>query len=241
MKPNYDLIYHQKSVLVENIIRYVRRYNTKSLLDIGAGTSATAAAISRSVENYLAVEMDEESAEELKRAGLNVIKGKFPLPVNQTFDLVLSSHSIPERALEEYTYFLSEAWKMLNPGGIFLIVTFKGCAGSLDEVRRELFDFASQVSAEYKAVLAFLENRGEVSIEKINSYIQAASAESLADFLSPWLIGKRVDFAEKTLLLLHILNTRYKVSSDLFVFPTEHLFISCKKPASSASETRGSE
>lgn len=226
---NSGLIYHQKFTLVDNIIRRVEQVGAKSLLDIGAGSTEVALPLSRAVDTYLAVEQEPARAAKLREANLNVVAGRFPVPINQTFDMVLSSHSIPERSLSSYPSFLSEAWKLTNHGGQLLIVTFKGKHGDLARLEFELLGRYPRRSAEYDAVITYLEKQGRTRIERVNSYIQARSGEVLANFLGPWISGDRQVLAGMMPALIHVMNTRYKVQHNYFVFPTEHLFISCDK------------
>lgn len=226
---SFDLSYHQKPTLVENIINFIHKFDVKSLLDIGAGSPVTALPISHQVERYLAVEQDPKSFRELRKANLNVIQGKFPVVIENSFDLVLSSHSIPENSPDSYSLFLTKAWELIKPGGHFLIITFKGSLVGLDEIRQELFNTDLKKCREYEIILDFFRSKDDFHIQKINSYIESKNAVAMADFLAPWLVSALQQKNEIMPDLINILNARYKVRSDLYVFPTEHLFISCKK------------
>jgi len=231
MRPPTSLVYHQKSTLVDNISRHIREIGAQSLVDIGAGSLEVAAPIASQVSVYRAVEKDTRAAARLRAAGLSVIEASFPAPIEGTYDLVLSSHSIPEHSLESYSAFLTAAWNLTNPGGGLLIVTFKGSQGDLANVARELLGRPAPASPELEAVLGFYERTGGlVAIERVNSYVQAPRSDDIAGFLAPWISGREDTLRRMHDSLVRLLETRYKVRPDLYVFPTEHLFLSCRKP-----------
>src|SRR5690606_39138006 len=167
--------YNQKEVLVKNIIRYIKDSNTKSLLDIGAGDGDVALPISKEVQYYFAVEVNNERVNNLQKLGLNAIYGIFPNTTNkitETFDMVLSSHSIPEQLGVEdhnlYKPFLEKAWELLNKNGILLIVTFKG---SVDDPVRLIAEkitgkqIRTHSDALYETMIKILNEFGEPKVE----------------------------------------------------------------------------
>ena len=224
------IVYHQKVVLVENISRYVRDIEADSLLDIGAGSLETALPLSSKVLRYDAIEQDPINAARLKNAGLNVIQGTFPFSVNGTYDLVLSSHSVPENSIESYLPFLSSAWDLTSPKGMMLVVTFKGSVGDFATIRHELLGRSPQRCEELETIVDFYENSGGVmEIERINSFVEAARSEDIVSFLAPWLSADQNMRESIHLPFVRIIETRYKIRQDLFAFPTQHLFLSCRK------------
>ena len=226
----YGVTYHQQTTLVANISRYIRETSADSLLDIGAGSPETALPVSKLVHRYRAVERDPQAAARLEHAGLNVTMGTFPLPIDGTYDLVLSSHSVPENSVESYPPFLSSAWELTNPEGMLLIVTFKGNRGDLAEIAHELVGQLPHKSEEFEFIIrSYEEFGGVIRIERVNSYIEALAAEDIAFFLEPWLSGDCRQRESIHSTFVRIIETRYKVRRDLFVFPTEHLFLSCRK------------
>src|SRR2546429_2633725 len=108
--PSPHFTYNRADVLIENIRAYINLCKAASLLDIGAGAPMTATPLSRSVNRYLAIEEDKDMVVALRSAGLNVVCGTFPLPIRETFDLVLSCHSVPETDICLYPEFLDSAW-----------------------------------------------------------------------------------------------------------------------------------
>lgn len=227
--PNTERVkYNQRTTLVENILKYVRRIGAGSLLDIGAGSCATAVALSRQVGRYHAVEQDLECATRLRASGLAVTHGVFPLDLDDRYDFVLSSHSLPEGPVTAYEPFIESAWRSVQPGGMLLVVTFKGSAGALASVKGELFCERAPESPELEEILRCCGRCAPVAVARVNSFIEANDAGALANYLERWLTGDsnlrravRPDF-------LDLLEARYKVRHGLFVFPVEHLFISCR-------------
>jgi len=222
--------YHQGLTLVENISRYLAEFRAQSLLDIGAGSSYTAQPLSQRVQRYLAVEADVHSVAELRGAGLSVMHGTFPMELPWQFDMVLSSHSVPEDDISKYDDFISKAWELTNSGGVLLIITFKGNRGDLNQIREELLGEAFPSSPEFSCIINTLKRLGgNVQIERVNSYAESLAAADLVKFFESWISGDRAVRERIRDPFTRIIETRYKVKSSMFVFPTEHLFISCIK------------
>jgi hypothetical protein len=224
------VVYHQNAVIIDNVARYIRDRSVKSLLDIGAGSPEKAVPLSRLVSRYHAIEQDARYAARLKDAGVSVTCGTFPTKVDGTYDLVLSSHSVPEHSVEPYGAFLSSAWQITSSAGLLLVVTFKGNRGDITNLAQELLDQSTGPSEEYNAIMrCYQQFGGTVQCERVNSYAEASRAEDIASFFAPWLsedphVRERIHCA-----FTRIVEMRYKIRDDLFVFPTEHLFLSCRK------------
>jgi hypothetical protein len=221
------LFYHQRTALLHNIVPYIEASGAESLLDIGAGSPAMAVPLSQHVREYCAVEQDIERAGELSRAGLDVIHGRFPVPLDKTYDLVLSCHSVPECSIESYPSFLPAAWACTSPTGVMLIVTFKGSRGAVEDLRCELLGAPNGPSPEYDAIVEHCTSFGRTEIRHVNSFVEAPAAADIAGFISPWLSGRQDVRDGFRGPLTQILETQYRVRQDLYVFPTRHLFISC--------------
>jgi hypothetical protein len=137
---------------------------------------------------------------------------------------------VPERSVESYVPFLSSAWQLTGSGGLLLVVTFKGSRGDLTEIAQELLGRSPQPSEEYDTVMRICRQLGgTLQTERVNSYVEAYRAENMARFFEPWLspdphVRESIHHA-----FIRIIETRYKVRSDLFVFPMEHLFLGCRK------------
>jgi hypothetical protein len=115
----------QKATLSAAVLSAIHAQRAVSLLDIGAGFVETAVPYSRAVSRYHAVEGDPERHSTLVAHGLDVTLGTFPCPVPGLYDLVLSSHAIPERAALQQDY-IERAWHHVAPHGRLMLITFKG-------------------------------------------------------------------------------------------------------------------
>ncbi|WP_375412061.1 class I SAM-dependent methyltransferase [uncultured Bradyrhizobium sp.] len=225
-----EVLYHQKAAIVDNVTRYIRDLAARSLLDIGAGGAETALPLSKLVDRYHAIEQNPHYAARLENAGLKVSRGTFPLALDETYDLVLSSHSVPELLIEPYAAFLSSAWRLTAPGGLLLVITFKGSRGDLAEVRQELLGEPPAPSEEHDTIMRnFQRLGGRVRTERVNSYVEARKPGHIASFLEPWLTQDPAMQASIHHAFTGIVETRYKVRDGLYVFPTQHLFISCRR------------
>ncbi len=214
-------------MLVENVAKYVHRARIASLLDVGAGHEITAVPLSRTVSRYLAIEHNEQSASELRRLGLKVMTSTFPVPLNETFDMVLSSHSVPELRLDLYEAFLNGAWNALNPLGTLLIVTFKGCRGDIAALREEITGEAVCRDPQRETIINILSKWGNVRIERVNSYLQSLDPRDIVFYLRS-LLRSEIEREQYSTRLLEILEMRYKFDSR-YIFPTEHAFMSIIK------------
>lgn len=221
--------YHQGSALFANISRYVADSGAQSLLDIGAGSGNLALPLARRVATYLAIESDPARAARLAGIGLNVMCARFPTPIDRTFDLVLASHSIPEH-LDAYVPFLEAAWSLVAPGGLFLIVTFKGAAGTIAMLRNELLGERHTHSSEFDCMTQRLSQWGQLSIEAINSYAETADPDDIVAYFASWITGEAAARQAIAAEFRRIVEARFCVRPGLYVFPTEHLFISSTKP-----------
>jgi hypothetical protein len=228
MKSDSSVRYFQHEALVENIARYIDECQCQSLLDIGAGTPSTALPLAARVRSYLAIESDFDRAQQLRNEGLVALCGRFPMSIPGSFDLVLSSHSIPEGRIEEYPPFLKQAWDLVTPGGLLLIVTFKGSQGDIFDLRRR-FTLASCIrEPQFELIAETLAAWGQLRIEAVNSYAQTTNVGEMITFLNPWIFGTLEEALAYEPQLKDTLMRLYKMN-DTFVFPTQHLFISCRK------------
>lgn len=218
--------YNQKTILRETVLNFISHHNIQSMLDIGAGWAETAMCYRNAVENYVAIEQDSERAELLKREGLVVINQSFPCAVEDEFDLILSSHSVPEE-VEAYEPFLQEAWKNVSEQGYLMIITFKGANDTLVRLSKELVpDSALQEEDEnFKEMMRILRHLGNPIISKITSCRRTKTPEDIAQSIS-WSL--RLDYCQWKERLLSLLEHRFKDEAGYF-FPHEHLVLVLKK------------
>lgn len=223
--------YHQKSALVHGITRYIKTVSAKSLLDIGAGSLLTAVPLTKQVSRYCAVEQDASTAQSLSEAGLEVIHGTFPdAKPEPPFDLVLASHSMPTETPDSWRNFRSAAWELTNSaGGMLLIVTFLGARGDLHALRTSLCGHAPDGSSELAKLTEELSRAGINGLERINSYVESDTVAGLVEFLGPWF-PENLHSKSVSERLIKLLEARYRVRDRLFVFPIEHVVLSCRRP-----------
>lgn len=215
--------YNQKEVLLKTIRRYVKATRAQSLLDIGAGDGKLATRLAKLVPQHLAVEKNPGYVSRLKKAGVNVVKGTFPLKIAGQFDLVLISHSLPEKK-GLYKNFLKEAWRKVKPGGILLMITFKGVRGGFAEIYRTIYGRTGSADQQmYDEMMTILKRFGKVKVSKIVSTIQTESLDALTDIL---LYPRATKEHRKR--LEEILKRKFKAGKG-YRFPTPHLVISVRK------------
>jgi cyclopropane fatty-acyl-phospholipid synthase-like methyltransferase len=218
--------YDQPAVLADCIIGCVRARGARTLLDIGAGDGAVAVPVSREVDRYLAVEADPSSSEKLRQAGLEVVTATFPVTLGERFDIVVSSHSIPEGGVESYAPFLAAAWEHVAPNGLLLIITFKGSDDSaIVRLSQELLGRTYRTDHRYLAMLDILRTYGTVEITKCSSHVETDEFSDVAAFFGTWFWKTDEQEARCKPILRAALDERFRVG-DTYRVPTEHLVIS---------------
>lgn len=219
---------NQKEVLFKNISQYIDKYNVRSLLDIGAGDASLAAKLAGKVDRYLAVEQDAGNVEKLKANNLEAIQGTFPVELNETFDLVLVSHAIPEEK-EKHEPFLRSAWEMVNAGGLLLIVTFKGSKGGVMELKNEWHGTDNAFDEElYQHMMTLLQNFGEVSMHKTQSAFLSKNLDEITNLALKTVQPKAVE-QEACVKFLKKQFDASRAPEGNYMLPMEHLFISVSK------------
>lgn len=218
--------HNQKEVLKETVLDVISSHNIQSMLDVGAGWTDTALPYKNAVKTYLAVEQDKERAEVLEKSGVKVINESFPCAIEDKFDLVLSSHSVPEQ-VEAYEAFLQTAWKNVNEQGYLMIITFKGANETLWNLHNELVPATAPRKADerVKEMKRILQSFGDVVVSRVTSRKKTKVSEDIAQELSCSL---RLDYGQWKEKLLSILERRFK-DVDGYFFPHEHLVLLLKK------------
>lgn len=219
----------QKQILLQKISEVVETYRAQSLLDIGAGQSSLALQLAQKVKRYVAIESNFHFAKQLRAAGLSVIEGAFPtIQIQGTYDLVLSSHSIPEQ-IELYKLFLTKAWELVAPRGLLIVITFKGVKDELFALtNRFRKDWDDPDVLKYDELIRILSTFGEVKVEKITSHSSSKNIKGLLDVLVLSIGGSEAEKETYRSELRHIVEEKYK-SVDKYVFPHEHLVFSVRR------------
>jgi len=214
--------------LVRNIAKYIDSHSVTSLLDIGAGYDSIATPLSQLVSRYLAVEQDTSRAAVLRKCGLNVVCGRFPISLSEVFDMVLSCHSVPEGNIDSYNPFLDSAWEAVRTGGILLVITFKGGLGDGILLRQEITGRMVSVDPQFEAIVRNLRTKGDVLIKRVNSYLRSSDAEGIVTYLKGWVLRTDEEMHDHGRHLREILEARYNKGGE-YKFPMQHLFISAVK------------
>lgn len=219
----------QAEVLRGCVLRFVRDRRARSVLDIGAGRGPVAVPVAAAVRRYLAVEQDASAAEALRGAGLDVVQGVFPVALEERFDLVVSSHSIPEGDVALYEPFLAGAWELVANGGMLLIVTFKGPNGSpIPKLSEELLGRTYAVDPRYTEMLRILRGYGEVEITTLRSHVEVDDFESFAELWGSWFWRTAEQRAEVEPALREAADARFR-DGGRYRVPEQHLVIAIAK------------
>ena len=184
------------------------------------------------VEKYCAVEMNSNFIPKLLNKNLNVIEGEFPLNIENSFDMILASHTISYRHKDFSRYigaFFKCAWKLLNSGGILLLINSAGNEGEWTTFMNRIGMQEELIPSQkgYKEILLKLRLLGKLSILKIDSFIRTNNIDDMIDSLT--FIASKGDPLRKTKFLSNrvkieeVLKKSYFINNE-FVFPLEHYF-----------------
>lgn len=222
----------EKQILLEEISKEIEKYDVKSLLDIGAGNGVLSIPLSKRVENYLAVESNKNFVAKLRKAGLAVREGNFPLVISRSFDMVLASHAV-SYLKDLFEPFIYEAWKSVNPGGVFLVITYRGQEDDWTRLMRELGENRENPNrVGFNSIIELLASLGEVKMRKAITKVRTENIEymlfALSFVASDGEAEKKEAFLQKQAQLCKILDSRYK-DAEGFFFPFQHFFIIAKK------------
>lgn len=202
------------------------------MLDIGAGNGLLAIPLSQNIGRYVAVEPKAGFVEKLRSHDLDVIQSNFPTPVHEKFDLVLSSHSMSYEK-GKYESFINEAFQLLNPNGVFLIVTYRG----EEDDWNDLLAFLGQnridsQRASFHFILELLNTLGNVSVRKVTTEVMTKNIDDMIQALSFVFSDgnpeKKEVFLGYRTKLEEILDSKYKTEHG-YSFPFQHFFIATQK------------
>ena len=224
---------NEKDVLFKEFESFIKENNIRSILDIGAGNGDLAIPLSKmdNLENYLAIEPSLKFSKKLKEKNINVLVGKFPNEVNveEKFDLVLSSHSIPTDK-EKMIPFIENAKRLNSKNGKLVIITYKGEEDDWTELCGLLNENRFQINQIfYKDIIEQLSKIGEVKIKKITTTVSSPNIEDVLQALS-FVFGygevdrKKYFFKNENLIKDLLVKKYYK--NNIFSFPFRHFFIS---------------
>lgn len=218
------ITWNQKDILLKETLRCIKKYRIKSLFDIGAGNGKSAETLSKHVKLYTAVERNAENVKKLKSLGLKTIKGQFPLvKVSGKFNMVLSSHSIPEND-RSITPFIKKAMSLLKQNGIILFATFKGGRGDLSKLTEKIegVEYVHDKKL-FEGLISCLLKVGKVKIKKVKSALEADNLMEITEAVSlSFSANKRKKYKRA---IQEFLQKNYRKESRKYRFRFEHVFI----------------
>jgi len=226
---------NEKKVFSAKISEYLERYAVHSLIDIGAGDGSLAAMISQKVEKYLAIEPKSKYVAQLRAGGLETIEGTFPVPVKDTYDLVLMSHVVSYNR-GNHGVLIPAAWELVKPGGHLLVVTH---GNSLEDDWEKLlahigFGELEKFAITFNDIVTFMATYGDPEIQKVETTLETAGAldmiEALAFLASGSDVNRFARFMSESTTITRYLEENYR-KNDGFSFPFQHLFVSMQKAA----------
>jgi SAM-dependent methyltransferase len=221
--------YDQAAVLTDIIAGCARARGARSLLDIGAGNGTVAIPVSRCVRRYLAVEQCQASAALLRAARLDVVTASFPVAIDERFDLVVSSHSIPEGGASLYPPFLAAAWDRVMPGGLLLIVTFKGPDDpAIPRLSQEILGRARGTDPRYALMLKILETFGTMTVARRNSHVETTEFADVASFFGGWFWPTSAPEHRIAAKLRAAVDERF-LACGTYRVPTQHFVIATER------------
>jgi SAM-dependent methyltransferase len=219
----------EKQVLLRKISEWMEHYGARSLLDIGAGSGELSIPIANRVTRYRGIESRAEYVAALRAAGLDVTQGRFPIDVDDTFDVVLASHSVSYDPTQ-CERFVHAAWRCTKPGGALLIVTYRGQDDDWTALMHQVgFDVADRNRVGYNFLVRLLFSLGDVKIRKVVTRVRTPTLAGMVMALT-FVAGdgnpeRTRAFREKWRRVERILSAAYR-SDDGFAFPFQHFLIS---------------
>jgi SAM-dependent methyltransferase len=219
----------QSQILADSIAEFVTERGARSLLDIGAGNGRVAIPLSGQVSRYLAVEKNTSHCEALRHAGLDVINAIFPVEIDEQFDMVVASHSIPEADAAFYEPFLAQAWKLVAARGLLLIITFKAVSNSpISRLAEEIAGRKYQDDHRYTLMTKILSTYGDVAIAERTSHFASEEFSDIATVFGSWFWRSAEEESKVKPLLEIAMQTRFRVGGEYRV-PTPHRFVATTK------------
>lgn len=239
MRQEYDTAFalflkhtDEKERLLEAIAERVQRAGGISLLDIGAGNGDLAIPLAGLVKKYLAVEQKQTFAEVLQKAGLRVIRGSFPVTIEEQFDFVVVSHALPYKA-DDYELFLNQALACVAPGGSLLGITYHRNQGEWRDLLVACSFPQKPLEADrFKALQAYCAVLGPTTVDVVTTYVTTFSVTEMLSALSfVYSDGepeKVALFQRQRGALTRYLNAHYR-DKERYRFPFRHVFLQTQK------------
>ncbi len=216
--------YNQKDILKQTVLDFITTHKTKSILDIGAGFVETAKIYQEAVPRYLAIESQISNAKKLQEASIPVSVCTFPCEVLGAYDLVLSSHSIPED-INLYKPFILKAWESVSIGGYLMIITFKGGMQTLSKKDNEISMRADIYDKDkYDEMMHVLQTFGNPAVTTIESIEKTKDINDLVNIVSMSLDVDSIEWKDRISEKLEFFK-----EGDEYLFPHEHMVVVMQK------------
>lgn len=230
---------NEKRVTLEHLSKLIKERGHESVLDIGAGDGSLAIPLSRLVKTYKAIEAEGTYVRKLSQAGIDVVEGSYPLPIEGVFDLVLMSHVISYRRNEDGTRsdrareLIKFAWEHVKPQGSLVIITHRGIRGPWEELL-DLIGWHARREEALAEMVGILEDLGQLRKSQIVSEVSCTSEEEMLRALSfVAAYGRenaRNEFLEHKDVIIDAIRERREGS--LYRFPFSHPMLETIKPKS---------
>lgn len=221
----------EKKDLFAVLKRRLEATGAQSLLDIGAGNGDLAIPLSELVNVYVAIEPKPDFAAKLNGSGLTVINAAFPCEVDGMFDVVLASHVIPWEKGESEV-FLSAAWKHLNPGSYFMMITYDEEISEWGELLKiSGLSIPNVGQGHLEGYKHLLTHWGKLEVESITTYVETESLDEMLLALSfVYADGKPEDAErfQKNEVVREALESHYHANGR-YRFPFTHYLLQTEK------------
>ncbi len=222
---------NEKSVLLQAIKQEIDNHNISSLLDVGPGDGRLSIPLSLEVKNYLGVESNPLYVDKLRAANLRILSEDFPLNINESFDMVLMSHSLtykPNLIID----FITKGWELLDSPGIIMIIIFRS---ELDDWTCLLSEIGENPLKKYQDCYTVIEETlksyGNLEIKKVITEVTTDTLDDMIEALS--FVASDGNLERKKLFLSHSKQLKEMLKkytkNDLYYFPFQHICLLVKK------------
>ncbi len=226
------LIYtNEKKVLLHAIKKEIASHNISSLLDIGPGDGRLSIPLSLEVTSYLGVESNKLYIDKLRQENLRILPGNFPLFINETFDMVLMSHSLTYKP-NLINDFIIKGWELLHSPGIIMIIIFRAERDDWTTLLSEIGENPEKKYSEcYQIIIKTLESIGSIQIKTVTTEVRTNTLDEMIEALS--FVASDGNIQKKTAFIDHeaklkIILEKYK-QNDSYYFPFQHIVLMVKK------------
>lgn len=158
-----------------------------------------------------------------------MLNARFPCPIEETFDMVLAAHSLPEKQ-SLYKPFLDTALKAVRPKGVLLVASLKGGAGDLAKLKKMWSTDESGVLDKplFDAMMDILNMYGEVTVHRAVSTFESDDYEETADLILTSINPSKEKKQDCKRFLEDEIKSKYQ-KNGTYYFPNEHVFASIQK------------